>query len=499
MRRQVYPIAVATLLLGGLLSVAGPSAGVSGGAVVYAPVVGMASTPDGGGYWMVGSDGGVFTYGDAGFYGSAGGLRLNAPVVGIASTPDGRGYWMVGSDGGVFTYGDAGFYGSAGGLRLNAPVVGIASTPDGRGYWMVGSDGGVFTYGDAGFYGSAGGLRLNAPVVGIASTPDGRGYWMVGSDGGVFTYGDAGFYGSAGGLRLNAPVVGIASTPDGRGYWMVGSDGGVFTYGDAGFYGSVGGRSPTAYIAGITGTPGGTGYWLLTDEGGIATYGDAAYFGAQRKAIALYGDSLGMQAAPFLQYLAGASGVSTLLRAYNGWAICDDLQTMASDAATLHPSVAVIEFSGNAMTQCMSGYTMGTTPYYDKYKADAQQAIDIFRNSGIPVVLIGPPISAWANLSANLDFLNQIYQSLAEANPGVTYADAGQAVLADGKFTLTLPCLPFEPCTGLAGTNVVRSPDGVHFCPDGTATTQGWYSLCDVYSSGAFRFALSMLAASSGH
>jgi hypothetical protein len=30
----------------------------------------MAATPDGGGYWLEGSDGGIFTYGDATFYGS---------------------------------------------------------------------------------------------------------------------------------------------------------------------------------------------------------------------------------------------------------------------------------------------------------------------------------------------------------------------------------------------------------------------------------------------
>jgi hypothetical protein len=46
----------------------------------------MASTPDGGGYWLVASDGGIFSYGDAGFSGSAGSLTLNKPVVGMAAT-----------------------------------------------------------------------------------------------------------------------------------------------------------------------------------------------------------------------------------------------------------------------------------------------------------------------------------------------------------------------------------------------------------------------------
>ena len=56
-----------------------------------------------GGYWSVGSDGGIFSYGDATFYGSTGGMHLNKPIVGMASTPDGKGYWLVASDGGVFS------------------------------------------------------------------------------------------------------------------------------------------------------------------------------------------------------------------------------------------------------------------------------------------------------------------------------------------------------------------------------------------------------------
>jgi len=44
----------------------------------------MAATPDGGGYWEVASDGGLFAFGDATFYGSMGGRPLNEPVAGGA-------------------------------------------------------------------------------------------------------------------------------------------------------------------------------------------------------------------------------------------------------------------------------------------------------------------------------------------------------------------------------------------------------------------------------
>ena len=143
------------------------------------------------------------------------------------------GYWEVASDGGIFSYGGAQFYGSTGSLHLNAPIVGMAATPDDAGYWLLASDGGIFAFGDAIFYGSTGGMHLNAPIVAMSPTPDGAGYWLVASDGGVFAFGDAGFWGSAGSLPLVKPIVGMASSIDGLGYWLVASDGGIFTYGDA--------------------------------------------------------------------------------------------------------------------------------------------------------------------------------------------------------------------------------------------------------------------------
>jgi hypothetical protein len=52
-----------------------------------------------------------------------------------------------------------------------------------------------------------------------------------------------------------------------------------------------------------------------------------------------------------------------------------------------------------------------------------------------------------------------------------------------------------SPSRGANGTNVVRAPDGAHFCPDGTPATAGVTGPCDEYSPGAFRFALAMESA----
>lgn len=214
-----------------------PGAVIEAGDGAATPFVGIAADPAGG-FWLATSDGGVYSYNGAGFFGSAYGARLAAPVVGIAATPTGHGYWLTAADGGVFGFGDARFFGSAAGARLAAPVVAIASSADGRGYWLAGADGGVFNYGDARFYGSAGSAPLTASVVGITGDPATGGYWLGAGDGGVFSF-HAPFFGSAGGARLDAPVTGIAATGTGNGYWLVGGDGGVFNYGGAGFHGTA--------------------------------------------------------------------------------------------------------------------------------------------------------------------------------------------------------------------------------------------------------------------
>ena len=209
--------------------------------------------------------------------------------------------------------------------------------------------------------------------------------------------------------------------------------------------------------------------------------------------IALYGDSLSMQSAQDFEYLSTVAGAPVLLRAYNGWAVCDVLPRIPGDVSSWGPTVAVLEFSGDNFTPCMRGYEIGTAPYYAKYRADMQAALDDLLRHHVRVVLVGVPLDAWPSISANVVYLNTMYQELAAANRGVTYADAGASVLSHGRFTWRLTCLPREPCRGPSGTNVVRAPDGVHFCPTGQTKVEGPYDICDVYSSGAYRFATAML------
>jgi hypothetical protein len=182
-------------------------------------------------------------------------MHLNRPIVGIAPTPTGQGYWLVAADGGVFAFGDAPFYGSMGGQHLNQATAGIAPSPNGQGYWLVASDGGVFGFGNASFHGSMAGVMLHAPIIGITATHSGNGYWLDGSDGGVFTFGDATFSGAVAGAP-GAVIGALMPTPDQRGYWLAASssDGSPARFGWAfgdtlGCWGETNSISPTHYVS----------------------------------------------------------------------------------------------------------------------------------------------------------------------------------------------------------------------------------------------------------
>ena len=181
------------------------------------------------------------------------------------------GYWLVGSDGGIFTFGSAQFYGSTGSIKLQRPVVGISPTANKAGYWLVASDGGIFAFGDAGYFGSipgdglapAGSGRphsLNAPIVAMVPSSDGGGYFMVASDGGVFAFGDARFAGSCPGIGgCSGAAVAVVPDASGNGYWLVTQTGNIYAFGDAPFYGAPGTRAPRLHQPCAPRTAGATG------------------------------------------------------------------------------------------------------------------------------------------------------------------------------------------------------------------------------------------------
>jgi hypothetical protein len=266
-----------------------PFMGSMAGRLPGASFVGITEPDDAPGYYLADENGGVYAFGGAPFDGSLGGIRLAAPIVAMVATepdicpvgtphfmlgcPTGGGYYLVGADGGVFAFGDAPFFGSLGDTRLDAPIVDLVEYSDCHGsyphycpvtgYSLIAADGGIFTFGDIPFDGSLAGTHLTSPVVdgSIVGVYDCcAGYTLVTADGAVYTLnpstyveGNPGgaadpYEGSLSGTPLVAPVTAIMRGTD---YDLVTADGGVFTFGTrTPFYGSLGGDRLAAPVVG---------------------------------------------------------------------------------------------------------------------------------------------------------------------------------------------------------------------------------------------------------
>ena len=119
-------------------------------------------------YWLVGKDGSVYPFNVSG-YGTLPGIDVSrSDVVGMASRPDGAGYWLSSADGHVWGFGDGTpWYGDTGGYqpRPHTAISGMGrratGTGPGGGYYLTAVDGGVIDFGASVYYGDLRGPGWN--------------------------------------------------------------------------------------------------------------------------------------------------------------------------------------------------------------------------------------------------------------------------------------------------------------------------------------------------
>jgi hypothetical protein len=216
-----------------------------------------------------------------------------------------------------------------------------------------------------------------------------------------------------------------------------------------------------------------------------------AHAAPRRPRILLFGDSLLVEAAPHVRALAAKAGVDVDVEALGGTAICDWQPSVKATRERFRPEVSVIAFSGNSLTPCtrdaakqqLSGSALGL-----RYGRDLDAMAAVLRPAG-PVYAVRPPARKYWNISAQA--VDAAYSDAARVRT-TRIIEGGQLVSPGGTWAGVLPCLASEPCVGpvVKGTrqNVVRSPDGLHFCPTGYDKGR-----CDGWSSGAYRYAVSIM------
>jgi len=124
----------------------------AGAPALAPPFVDITSAP-GGGWLEVTDQGVVWAGGGANYFGDLQ-RRVDGPPIAVSNivqvrpTPDGFGYWLVGSDGSVYAFGDARFFGSLPALGLHASdVAGLIPFSSGDGYELVSGLEHVWTFG----------------------------------------------------------------------------------------------------------------------------------------------------------------------------------------------------------------------------------------------------------------------------------------------------------------------------------------------------------------
>ena len=246
--------------------------------------VGIATTPDGGGYWLVKQNGEVFAFGDANVPDITLTSYSNSKnnEVGISDRNDDSSYIEVNSDGGVNAVGVNSYQNESSNLTTTDkdPVVGIAA-PGSGGYWLVTREGNIISFGNAKNFGSVAVKHLKSPVVGMAVTPDEAGYWEATASGKVFNFGDANNYGSLSTIKQNNPIVGIEALWSGKGYRLVSAHGGVYDFGKARYEGSLANQHLTMPVTAIAQFGySENGYLILDGNGKVAPFGDAKSHGS---------------------------------------------------------------------------------------------------------------------------------------------------------------------------------------------------------------------------
>lgn len=249
--------------------------------------------------------------------------------------------------------------------------------------------------------------------------------------------------------------------------------------------------------------------------------------------VYVYGDSLTWESQDYINFL-GNSKFDFRIISTGGTAVCDYSNSVVADAERDRPAMVVLAFTGNAMTQCMTGFNTETS-IATKYVRDITAIAERLNAVAVPLALVTPPpglkrvnsltaesgMDAQSALSSSdpvrLGAQSESGYQIGQLPPGYSshtsllvkayrdwvdsFRSRGYDVgiidgttpftTPSGDWTKVQPCLPYESatvgCTN--GTIDVRGGDMAHFCPTVSTSTNGIVVSCSKWSSGSWRYA----------
>lgn len=260
----------------------------------------------------------------------------------------------------------------------------------------------------------------------------------------------------------------------------------------------------------LSGTP------VIAHAGLTATssriYRELTILRSESKPLAVvFGDSLITQAETLLA--SDLRNVKIDQYSRPGVAACHYLESVKQFLKTHKPHLAVIEFWGNDTpdTPCVNKHSFESAGFFAQYKANVSTMVREFVMSGAHVFLVGtiPDAAQVATTDPRWGELNEIYSAIARSysKKNVSFVNVQQVVEQKGDFTWYLPCLhaeascdaPLSDVVALPpkGNNIVRSADGLHFCPLYPTTSNALFNFthCATYSSGTYRYAMFLATA----
>ncbi len=185
--------------------------------------------------------------------------------------------------------------------------------------------------------------------------------------------------------------------------------------------------------------------------------------------VIVYGDSLSVEAQGYFRWYLGIR-FTPVIEVVSGTSPCDHFVNMRERAARgERPAMVVLVFAGNgkAESPCISQQPRSSQPTGEVYRSDLAAATRLWTRLGVPVTLVaGPPVVPGPGrdeLVARVDDVRAAIVAMGTST-GALVIDSASPFTTNGTATMTMPCQSWEGCKGQI---IVRSPDGLHFCPTG--------------------------------